>query len=233
MANGMMMAQSRVLQRVNGGAEAPPIVEFANAMPACGNSVSLDVRSGQLNLPRDAANYVCWLMRGIRKSPRAGKITSVALTTPEVVLPVAGSFQIGPDLGPAQSLGKFFPYEWQTEAIGRGIYRLKVDFTVRKIAGALADQSIKESAQNLEFRVIQIGTEDRWDVALNIGDAQDAAKSALEPALGGYWLPDGEELIPYNPSTFAFDFAGLMVGGPGDQYGIRAVIRSWFRAVEC
>lgn len=234
MANGLMPYTSpRVIQRVQTmAAEPPPVVQFANG-PACGSPLMLDASGGAVSLPRDAANYVCWLMRGIRRSPRTGKITSVALNTNEVILPVAGSFNIGPDLGPLQSLGKFLPYEWETEAIGRGIYRIKVDFVVRKIAGALTDDAIRQSAQNLEFRIIQIGTEDRWDVALNVGDAQDASKSTLEPALGGFWLPDGEEFVPYNPSTFAFDFAGLMIGGPGDQYGVRAVVRSFFREVGC
>lgn len=236
MANGIMPYQGgRVLQRVaNNGNEVPPIVEFVNGPgPSCSAPMQLSAAGGVVNLPSDAARYVCWLMKGIRRSPQTGRLTSVALTTPEVLLPVAGSFQVGPDLTPPQALGKFMPSEWDTEAIGRGIYRIKVDFLVRKIAGGLSDQAIKESAQNLEFRIIQIGTEDRWSVALNVGDAQDASKSALEPALGGFWLPDGEEFIPYNPTTFAFDFAGTMVGGPGDQYGVRAVIRSFFRDVVC
>ena len=236
MANGIMPYQGgRVLQRVNNGAgEAPAIVEFVNGPgPSCSTPMMLNASNGVVAIPSDAARYLCWLFKGIRRSPQTGKLSSVALTTPEVILPVAGSFQIGPDLTPAQALGKFMPSEWETEAIGRGIYRIKVDFLVRKIAGALSDAAIKESAQNLEFRIIQIGTEDRWSVALNVGDAQDASKSALEPALGGFWLPDGEEFNPYNPTTFAFDFAGTMIGGAGDQYGVRAVIRSFFRDVMC
>ena len=235
MSNGMQLFQGRVIRRSDSmdANEAPPIVQFGSS-PACGVPMALDARSGLVGIPSDVAQYVCWAMRGIRRSPRTGKITSVALTTPEVILPVAGSFQVGPDLSPAQALGKFLPYEWETEAIGRGVFRIKVDFFARKIAGALITTAeIVKSAKSLEFRILQIGTEDRWDVALNVGDAQDASKSLISPSEGGYYLPDGEEVIPYNPTTFAFDFAGTLAGGPGDQYAIRAVIRSYFRAVGC
>ena len=241
MANGMDLYRggngNRLFSRVDGMTnEAPPIVQLASG-PACGmgapSAMMLDARSGLVGIPSDVARWACWAMRGMRRSPRLGRLTSVALTTSEVVLPYAGSFQVGPDLPPPQAFGKFMPYEWETEAIGRGIFRFKVDFVVRKISGGLTSDEIAKAAANLEFRIIQIGTEDRWDVALNIGDAQDAAKSQISPSEGGYWLPDGEEFIPYNPTTFAFDFAGLMIGGAGDSYGIRAVIRSYFREVVC
>lgn len=223
----------RVFSQGNGAMEPPPVVQFANA-PACGASpVSLRSIDGLIGLPGDVAQWACWYIKGMRRSPTTGKLTSVALVTPEVVLPVAGSFKVGPDLFPSQAFGKFFPAEWASEAVGRGIYRIKVDFTARKIAGALPTPDIIESAKQLETRILQIGTEDRWTVALNLGDAQDAAKSTISPSEGGFWLPEGEEFIPWNPTLFAYDFAGEMIGGAGDQYAIRATIRSYFKQVVC
>lgn len=234
--NGVQLYRGgAVLERMGdlGYASAQPPAIVQAAQGSCGVPTRIDVSGGVLNVPNDAINYLCWLMKGIRNSPASGAASSTPLRSPEIILPYDGDFEVGPDLQPPQAMGKFFPFEWATEAIGRGIYRIKCDFEVRIISGSLTPEMVINSAQNLEFRVIQIGTEDRWRIVCNIGDSQDAAKSALIPAAGGFFLPEGQEIIPWNPTTMAYDLAGTLIGGPGDSYGITAIFRSWFKDVSC
>lgn len=216
----------------------PPIVEMANSGNVCGldaqPALMLDARSGMVGIPGDVAQWLCWNFRGMRALPKTGQTTGVQLVTNPVTLPSLGSFQVSPDGPPQLSMGRIFPYEWESEMVGLGIYRIKVDWIARVINGPLQVADVVSAAQNLEFRILKLGTEDRHIVALNIGDAQDASKSVLSPADGGFWLPEGSEWIPWKPSTQAFDFAGLMPGAVGvDAYELRAVIRVYTRQIRC
>lgn len=223
----------------NGNAyQPPPIVELVNGGNVCGldaqQPLMLDARSGVVGIPGDVAQWLCWNFRGMRQLPKTGQTTGVQLVTNAVTLPSLGSFQISPDGPPQLSLGRIFPFEWESEMVGLGIYRIKVDWIARIILGALTVSDVVNAAQNLEFRILKLGTEDRHVVALNIGDAQDAAKSTLSPADGGFWLPDGAEWIPWKPSNQAFDFQGLLPGAVGvDSYELRAVIRVYTKQIRC
>ena len=233
LANSRMQA----IGAAAGVVEAPPIVQMQQQMQqnACNlPEVRIDASQGYVAVPADVAAWLCWQFRGMNQCPKLGQITGNQLVTNEVTFPFDGSFDVGPDGSPDMALGRIFPYEWETEAIGLGMYRIKVDWIARVTAGALLVADVINAAQNLEFRILKLGTEDRHVVALNIGDAQDAARSTLSPADGGFWLPIGQEWVPYKPVTQTFDFTGTMPGVAGvDSYTLRAVIRTYFRQVGC
>lgn len=233
----MQRSYAPVLARVaNAGlaAEPPPIVALQNGGCGLSPEVRLDASQGYVTVPGEVSRWLCWQYRGMMQCPKLGQTSGNQLLTNELFLPFGGSYDIGPDGPPDLALGRIFPYEWETETIGLGIYRIKVDWVARVSAGALTPSDIINAAQNLEFRILKLGTEDRHVVALNIGDAQDAARSQISPADGGFWLPQGAEWIPFKPSTQTFDFAGTLPGLAGvDAYSLRAVIRVYFRPISC
>lgn len=182
--------------------------------------------------PTNLSRLLCWMYKGLCSFNRLGFIGSVRLTTNQITLPdPVNGFAIGPE-GAATSLGVFFPRDWVAEAAFKGIQRLKVAFTVTVSAGALTPADIQRALfDDLDFRVLQVGSETNLDVALNIGDANDAERSELAPRAGGYYLAEGREFIPFvfAPEVFAFDFRGQ---GPGtvlvDEYTLSGAIRTWW-----
>jgi len=185
--------------------------------------------------PTNLSRLLCWMYKGLCSFNKLGHIGSVRLTTNQISLPNgAAEFNIGPE-GNATSLGVFFPRDWVAEAAMKGITRLKVSFMVNPIEGPLTSTDVQRALfDDLDFRVIQVGTEDNLEVALNVGDANDAERSELAPRAGGFYLAEGMEFVPFifAPEVFAFDFRGQGPGAVGtDAYTVEAKIRTWWVAV--
>jgi len=185
--------------------------------------------------PTDVGRLLCWMYKGLCSFNKFGTVSSVALRSNQISLPDPDfDFNIGPE-GDAVSLGVFFPRDWVSEAVFHGIYRLKVSFTVSVTQGNLTVEDVRRSLfDDLDFRILQVGTEDNFLVAINIGEAQDAERSTDSPALGGYYLPEGNEFVPFAlaPEVFSFDFRGIGPGVVGtDAYNVTTSIRTYWKKV--
>jgi hypothetical protein len=109
-----------------------------------------------------------------------------------------------------------------------------VSFQVNVTEGALAPADIERNLfDSLEFRIIQVGSQDNFHTALNFGDAQDAERSTDTPSQGGFYLCLGEEFVFGNyPEMFSFDFEGQAPGVVGtDEYSVQARISCYFHPV--
>ena len=188
--------------------------------------------------PTDLSRLLCWLFKGYCSFNRFGKIGTSRLVTNTITLPDPagiGGFNIGPE-GAAQSLGVFFPRDWVGEACMRGMYRFKVSFQVtitENVSEFTQGDLVRAAFDNLDLRVVQVGTEDNIHTAMSIGDAQDAERSTDIPSQGGFWLACGDEFIPFGvaPELQAFDYRGLMPGVVGDEYNLTSTIQTFWKAV--
>ncbi len=183
--------------------------------------------------PADLARWLCWLMKSTCSYNKFGKVGSTPLTTNLLALPDP---DFGFNIGPFQAaLGIFFPPEWSGEGAFHGIYRVKISIDVNVTLGALDPNDIAEALfENLTFRIIQTGTEDPFQVALNFGEPSDARDSALVPSAGGYWLPEGMEFVPFalNPAQQGYDFQGQAPGVIGtDAFTVQCRIRSYWKEI--
>jgi len=189
--------------------------------------------------PTNLSRLLCWMYKGLCSFNKFGHIASVRLNTNTITLPdplvPANGFQIGPE-GAAQAMGVFFPRDWVAEAAFKGIHRLKVSYTVtitETVSGLTPQDITRALFDDLDFKILQVGSENNIHVAVNIGDANDAERSELAPRAGGFYLAEGREFIPFvfAPEVFAFDFAGQGPGVAGDIYNVTAAIRTWWTEV--
>lgn len=184
--------------------------------------------------PTNLSRFLCWMFKGLCSFNKFGAIGHVKLLTNALDLPDPDfAFDIGPDN--AASLGVFMPRDWVSEAAMKGIFRVKVSFQVLVTEGALTAAEIERQLfDSLEFRILQIGSQDNFHTALNFGDAQDAERSTDTPSQGGYWLCKGDEFVPYifAPEVFTYDFEGQAPGVVGTNvYTVTALVSSYFRKV--
>lgn len=187
--------------------------------------------------PENLAKLLCFIYKASCSYNKFAKLGTVKLRTDAASLPDPNA-NIGFSIGPGQDeqlLGIQFPVEWTGEAMFHGIFRVKVSFNVSNISdGGLTFAQIRDGLfENLDFRVIQSGTEDDYDVAISFGDAHDAQNSDLAPSLGGFYLPCGMEFIPFiwRVELQSFDFRGIAPGGAGDTYDVAATISAYFKDV--
>ena len=185
--------------------------------------------------PQDIPRILCWMYKGLCSFNMLGRPGSVRLNTNTIVLPdPVNGFAIGPE-GAATALGVFFPRQWVAECMFHGIYQLKVAWNISVIAGLLTPEQIARALfDDLDFRIIQVGTEDNLHVAASIGDASDAERSQLAPSLSGFYFALAEEFVPFvfAPEVFAFDFRGTGPGIAGtDEYQVTGSIRTKWKLV--
>jgi hypothetical protein len=216
----------------NGGACGVPNSVMAGAIVP-GQYVAWSPSLGAC--PNDMDRILCWWHKSLCSFNKFGQIGSVALRTNVLNLPhPVTQFAIGPE-GAAQALGVFFPRDWSAESAFHGLYRFKVSFTVNILEGGLTPEAVaRQLFDDLEFKIIQVGTQDNLHTALNIGQAQDAERSTDAPPLGGFYLPAGREFVPYftTPEIFAFDFRGIAPGTVGvDAYSVSAKIQTYWKPV--
>ena len=183
--------------------------------------------------PIDLDRFIAWLMRSSCSYNTFGKVASAPLITNTIDLPdpVFG-YNISPF---AQSLGVFFPNVWSGEGFYHGIYRVKISFEVRiQQSQFTAAEIINSLFESFTFRIIQLGSDDPFTVALNFGEPADARESVFVPSAGGYFLPEGGEFVPwvFQPDIQGYDLTGVAPGeDPTDQYSITARIRTYWREI--
>lgn len=188
--------------------------------------------------PDDVGRWLCWLFKSYCSYNRFGAIGNTKLLTNAVTLPDAETnFDLGPDQL-EELMGAPFPVEWKGEAVYHGISRIKVSFNITDIVGGAGtltfDQIETGLFNNLDFRILQSGTDDQYTVALDMGDAQDAQSSAFVPSQGGFYLPCGTEFVPFGiaPELQSFDFRGTAPGSVGtDEYTLSATVSVFFAKV--
>lgn len=186
--------------------------------------------------PTNLPKFLCWIYKASCSCNQMGAIGTHKLITDPASLPDPNP-NIGFNIGPGQDeqlLGAQFPIEWTGETMYHGIYRVKTHFNISNLQGNLSFDAVRNGLfESLDFRVIQTGTEDDYDICISFGDAHDAQNSSLAPSLGGFYLPCGMEFVPFvwRVETQAYDFKGVAPGGAGDSYDVTATITSYFKDV--
>lgn len=176
---------------------------------------------------------LCYLDKGSCSFNKFGVPSAVKLRTNTLTLPDAvNGFQIGPGAG-ASSLGVFFPRTWVGEMVFHGINRIKVSFAIANVVGALTRADIESALfDDMDVRILQTGSVDPFHVVLQL-ESQDAQRSTLIPAAGGYYFPQHGQFVPFfiAPELFTFDFQGLAPGGAGDSYSLGACVRVYWEKI--
>lgn len=212
----------------------PPPAGVCAPVASAGGPCYMRWEPGLGDCPTDISRLLCWLWKSYCSFNRFGKLgTSRSTTTPLHVPHGVYGFSIGPE-GAAQACGVFFPHDWIGEAVFRAVYRVKASPTVYGVAGGMDPGQIANGLENnLEFRIIQVGSQDNFHSVLNFGDAQDASKSTDTPSQGGFWLPEGNYFVPFgpDPAIQAYDFRGIAPGGAGDAYDFFFTIISYFAPI--
>ena len=201
-----------------GGAPRNPFIHWSPALGACPDTLPM---------------WLCWVHYGLCSFNKFGEIGSSVQSSNLCVLPdPAWGMQIGPN---AQPCSAFFPTQWVSEAMGRGIYRVLSDFSIRTIDTTMTPEEIRRDLSRLDFLILQLGTEDPFTTVLDFGEQHDTSRSELLPALGGYYL--NYPFVPYvlNPSVFAWVLRGTAPGDPSgptpDEYEFFCDFRSWWTPV--
>jgi hypothetical protein len=183
--------------------------------------------------PPQLAGLLAWLYKGFAIANKYGKLACVPVSSNILALPTLVAPIWDVSTTNANALGAFFPRDFCWEAVGKGIYRVKISFAITSPSAGLDVALIRTGLEDsMNLRIGQAGTINSYVVFVNM-DASDCVRNSNCCNGDGFFFAPCEEMIPFAiaPESQSMELQGTAPGTAPESYSLQVLFRLYFKPV--